>query len=250
MAGPEARGDGEDGAARLVLALDVEDRASAERLAASVHGHADVMKVGLGLYLREGDAVVRSLVEQGWPVFLDLKFHDIPATVGAAVAAAAELGVEMLTVHASGGARMLETAVEARGAASRPLILGVTLLTSLGEDDLTRMSWPVKPLAAVRVLAQLARDAGCDGVVASPREVAQLRRQLGPDVTLVVPGIRPAGTAAGDQARTATPAAAVRAGADYLVVGRPIRRADDPAAAAARIRGEMEAAGGGGGAAE
>jgi len=177
-------------------------------------------------------------------VFLDLKYHDIPATVSGAVEAAARLGVGLLTVHASGGATMLRAATAAAQTTgdARPRILAVTVLTSLDRAALHHeLGVPLAVEGHAAHLALLARDAGCDGVVASPREAARLRLILGPGAVIVTPGIRPAGGRADDQARTATPAAAMRAGADYLVVGRPITGAPDPAAAAAAVLAEMAA---------
>jgi orotidine-5'-phosphate decarboxylase len=179
---------------------------------------------------------------RGGRVFLDLKYHDIPATVAGADEAAARLGVGLLTVHASGGAAMLRAATAAARAAGqdRPRIVAVTVLTSLDRAALHReLGVPVSVEGHAVHLADLARAAGCDGVVASPREAGRLRAALGAAAVIVTPGIRPAGGAADDQARVATPAAAVRAGADYLVVGRPITGAPDPAAAAAAILAEM-----------
>ncbi len=180
----------------------------------------------------------------GLPVFLDLKFHDIPNTVADAVRAALSLAPVMLTVHASGGAAMMRAAADAaeEAGANRPLVLGVTVLTSLGAEDLaaTGLAGPV-PDQVMR-LARLAQASGLDGVVCSAREVAALRAECGAAFTLVVPGIRPAGAAAGDQKRTATPAEAVAAGADYLVIGRPVTGADDAAQAARAIIDEIEAA--------
>jgi orotidine-5'-phosphate decarboxylase len=187
---------------------------------------------------------VRRAAGGGLPVFLDLKFHDIPNTVADAVRAALALAPVMLTVHASGGAAMMRAAADAaeEAGANRPLVLGVTVLTSLGADDLaaTGLAGPV-PDQVMR-LARLAQASGLDGVVCSAREVAALRAECGAAFKLVVPGIRPAGAAAGDQKRTATPAEAIAAGADYLVVGRPVTGADDPAQAARAIIDEIEAA--------
>jgi orotidine-5'-phosphate decarboxylase len=182
--------------------------------------------------------------KRGGRVFLDLKYHDIPAIVAGAVREAARLGVTLLTVHASGGAAMLRAAAEAAAATGRdrPRILAVTVLTSLDRATLLReLGVPVAVEGHAVALAGLARAAGCDGVVASPREAARLRAILGRDALIVTPGVRPAGGATDDQVRTATPAAACRAGADYLVVGRPITGAPDPAAAAVSILAEMPA---------
>jgi len=223
---------------RLAVALDVADEAAARGWAERLRGHADVLKVGLQLFTACGPSLVRELVAQGWGVFLDLKLHDIPATVAGATAAACDLGVELLTVHASGGPRMLEAAVRARGDASTRL-LGVSVLTSLGRDDLERLGWQREPISCVVHLCAMARDCGCDGVVASVHETGAVRAECGEGLVIATPGIRPAGSAVDDQARVATPAAAVEAGADYLVVGRPILRAADPVLAAREIRSEM-----------
>jgi len=192
------------------------------------------------LVKRAGPEVVRRIVGRGERVFLDLKFHDIPNTVAGAVASASQLGVSLLTVHGLGGKAMLEAAVGALPALGMRL-LAVTVLTSHDEASLGEIGVG-RPLAdQVRDLARLARSAGVDGVVASPHEVALIREACGADFVIVTPGIRPAGARAGDQARAATPAAALSAGADYLVVGRPVTEADDPAAAAQAIVKEMEA---------
>jgi orotidine-5'-phosphate decarboxylase len=198
-----------------------------------------MFKVGSQLSTAAGPGVVRSIVARGQHVFLDLKFHDIPNTVAGAVASAAQLGVSLLTVHALGGRAMLEAAAGALPAMGMRL-LAITVLTSHDEKSLGEVG-VVRPLPEeVRDLARLARAAGVDGVVASPHEVALLREACGKDLLIVAPGIRPAGARAGDQARAATPAAALTAGADYLVVGRPITEAKDPAAAARAIVREME----------
>ncbi len=229
---------------RVFVALDTPDAGRALSLAGSLAGVVGGVKLGKAFFTANGPEGVKRIAAAGLPVFLDLKFHDIPATVADAVRAALPLAPVMLTVHASGGAAMMAVAAEAAGeaGADRPLVLGVTVLTSLGEDDLaaTGLAGPV-PDQVMR-LARLAQTSGLDGVVCSAREVAALRAECGAGFTLVVPGIRPAGAAAGDQKRTATPAEAVAAGADYLVIGRPITGADDPAQAARAIAGEMEAA--------
>ena len=200
--------------------------------------------MGSVLFTAAGPAAVEMVRKRGGRVFLDLKYHDIPATVTGAVEAAVRLGVGLLTVHASGGAAMLRAAAAAAGAAGRdrPQIVAVTVLTSLDRAALHReLGVPIAVEGQAVHLAALAREAGCDGVVASPREAGRLRAILGPAVVIVTPGIRPAGGSADDQARIATPAIAVRAGADYLVVGRPITGAADPAAAAAAILAEIPA---------
>lgn len=227
---------------RLVVALDVPDADVALRAAERLTGHADVLKVGLELFTAEGPALVRRLVSMGWGVFLDLKIHDIPATAGRTARVAADLGVELLTLHASGGRRMLEAAREGRGEGRLPRLLGVTVLTSQGPDDLRETGIDEGLAERVDRLCSLARRGGCDGVVASVREAAAIKAAHGDAFLVATPGIRPPGAGADDQTRVATPADAVRAGADYLVVGRPIMRAEDPVVAADAIRAQMDAA--------
>ena len=229
---------------RLIVALDTPELAEAEALVERLAGVVGLYKVGAQLFTAVGPAAVEMVRKRGGRVFLDLKYHDIPATVAGAVREAARLGVTLLTVHASGGAGMLRAAAEAAAAAGRerPRILAVTVLTSLDRASLQReVGVPVSVAGHAVHLAGLARAAGCDGVVASPREAGQLRAALGRGPLIVTPGIRPAGVGADDQARVATPAVARRAGADYLVVGRPITGAADPAAAAAAIVAEISA---------
>ncbi len=215
-------------------------------MAEKLRGHVGLFKVGSQLFTAEGPAVARHLAGLGEKIFLDLKFHDIPNTVRAAAREGARMGVSMLNIHASGGRRMMEAALEgAREGSSgrdRPLILAVTVLTSLGNDDLAEIGVSLRAEAAVVRLAGLAQRAGLDGVVASPQEIAAVRRACGPDFVVVTPGIRPASAAADDQTRNATAEQATRAGADYLVVGRPITSAGDPAAADDAIVAEMEKA--------
>jgi orotidine-5'-phosphate decarboxylase len=220
---------------RLIVALDTTDTARATGWADAVAPHCGMFKLGLEFFLANGAAGVRAIT--GRPIFLDLKLHDIPNTVAGAVRAVLPLAPRMLTVHAAGGAAMVGAArhaAEAAGAA-RPMILAVTVLTSLHEADLAATGVPGPPAAQVLRLARLAVAAGADGLVCSPLEVAMLRDALGTGPALVVPGIRPAGSAAGDQARTMTPEEAVAAGADWIVVGRPITAAPDAAQAAAAI---------------
>jgi orotidine-5'-phosphate decarboxylase len=227
---------------RLIVALDAPELAEAEALVDRLAGAVGMYKVGAQLFTAAGPAAVEMVKKRGGRVFLDLKFHDIPATVAGAVREAARLGVTLLTVHASGGAAMLRAAAETAATAGheRPRILAVTVLTSLDRLALQReLGVPASVEEHVGRLAGLARAAGCDGVVASPREAGSLRAVLGRDLLIVTPGIRPAGARADDQARVATPAVARRAGADYLVVGRPITDAADPAAAAAAIVEEI-----------
>jgi orotidine-5'-phosphate decarboxylase len=225
---------------RLIVALDVPEEALAMVLVDALAGEVGMFKVGSQLFTAAGPDVVRGIVAKGEHVFLDLKFHDIPNTVAGAVASAARLGVSLITVHGLGGRAMLEAAAGAIPAMGTRL-LAITVLTSHDEKTLGEVGVG-RPLGEeVRELARLARSAGIDGVVASPHEVPLLREACGKDMLIVTPGIRPAGARSGDQARAATPAAALAAGADYLVVGRPITEARDPAAAARAIVDEMEA---------
>ena len=220
---------------RVIVALDTSDPTRAAGWATAVAPHCGMFKLGLEFFLANGAGGMRAIA--GRPIFLDLKLHDIPNTVAGAVRAVLPLRPRLLTVHAAGGAAMLAAARQAAEAAGpeRPLILAVTVLTSLAAEDLTATGIPDPPPTQVLRLARLAVAAGADGLVCSPLEVAMLRRELGPRPTLVVPGIRPAGSASGDQARTMTPQQAVAAGADWIVVGRPITAAPDPAQAAAEI---------------
>lgn len=221
--------------ARLAVALDVADGARAIALAAELAAEVGVFKIGLELFTREGPAVARAIASTGARIFLDLKLHDIPNTVERAVTAAAALpGVAYLTVHSSGGPAMLAAAVRARQACGpgAPELLGVTVLTSLDASDLRAIGVDAEPRQQTVRLARLALAAGLDGLVCSASEAAALRAEFGPGPRLVVPGIRPAGSATGDQKRTATPAAALQAGASLLVVGRPITEAGNPLSAA------------------
>lgn len=224
----------------LCYPLDYPDVSSAVAGANRVATNVDVLKVGLELFVEGGPAVVRAVAELGKPIFLDLKLHDIPETVHRAVLRAADLGVRYLTVHAGGGVRMLNAAQEAvvKSGASLTL-LGVTVLTSIDAAELAELGVTRPPAEQALHLAQLGHAAGLRGFVCSPEEVAYLRHSLGADSILVTPGVRPAGTDAGDQKRVATPGAAVRAGSSMLVVGRPIRDAKDPNGAAQSIRAEM-----------
>lgn len=231
------------GAERIVAAIDTADPARAAALAeALAPPRCGVLKLGLELFAAQGPEAVRRLAARA-PVFLDLKLHDIPNTVAGAVRALAPLRPAMLTLHAAGGAAMLAAAREAAEAAGgvRPILLAVTVLTSLDEAALAATGVAGGAAAQVVRLGRLAMAAGADGLVCSPREVAPLRQALGAAPLLVVPGIRPAGAAAGDQARTATPAEAVADGADWIVVGRPITGAADPVAAAAAIAASLAA---------
>ncbi|MDR3530231.1 MAG: orotidine-5'-phosphate decarboxylase [Rhodopila sp.] len=219
----------------LIVALDTVDTDRARRWAESVSPHAGLLKLGLEFFLANGADGFRGIT--GAPIFLDLKLHDIPNTVAGGVRAVLPLRPRMLTVHASGGSAMIQAAHQAAANAGpdRPMILAVTVLTSLNQNALRAIGVSATPAEQVLRLGRLAIDAGADGLVCSPLEVAMLRQALGPAVKLVVPGIRPEGAAAGDQARTMTPAQAVKAGADWIVVGRPITGADNPGTAAADI---------------
>jgi orotidine-5'-phosphate decarboxylase len=214
--------------AEVIVALDLDSAASVERLLDRLP-RLGWAKVGATLFAREGPAIVRRLQDQGARVFLDLKWHDIPHQVAGAVRAAADLGVDLATVHAFGGSAMLEAAQSVAGTVR---LVAVTVLTSLDGPALTAVLGraDARPLPEVLRLGAMAREAGLAGVVAAPTEVGPLREALGPDAWLVTPGIRPAGSGGDDQRRTATAAEAVRAGATHLVVGRPITGADDPAA--------------------
>jgi orotidine-5'-phosphate decarboxylase len=226
---------------RLIVALDVSDAAQARAIAGQVGEAAGFFKVGKQLFTAEGPQVVRDLVASRRRVFLDLKFHDIPTTVAGAVAAASQLGVGMVTVHAAGGSRMLKAALDSAGPTG-PMILAVTVLTSLTDADMTEIGIGGLVRDQALRMAFLARRCGCPGIVVSPHEAAEIRRDLGSGFAIVTPGIRPAGSPAGDQSRIATPADAIRAGATHLVVGRPITAAHDPAAAARSVLAEIDQA--------
>jgi len=230
---------------RVIVALDCADAAKALALVARLDPTACALKVGSEMFVSAGPEPVRQLVAKGFRVFLDLKFHDIPNTVAQACGAATRLGVWMINIHAAGGRAMLVAAKEAvahaaaeRGA-PRPLLLAVTLLTSLDADDVAEIGYAQAPEGVVLRLARLAADCGLDGVVCSALEAPTLRRALGAGFTLVTPAIRPVGTGAHDQARLMTPEAAMANGADYLVIGRAITQAADPAAELARINGSL-----------
>jgi orotidine-5'-phosphate decarboxylase len=228
-----------DARQRLIVALDVSTAAAARQIVAAVGDSAHTYKVGMQLYTAEGPSIVRDLVASGRRVFLDLKYHDIPNTVGAAVREATQLGVSMLTVHASGAGKMLRAAVDAGSCAPEMMILAVTVLTSLDENDLAEVGIRDGVTDEVSRLASLALSAGCHGVVTSSHEASTLRAELGGHFLIVTPGVRPAGSSHGDQARVVTPAEAIAAGASHIVVGRPITEAVDPAAAARTILGQM-----------
>src|SRR5271154_5953198 len=237
---PPVADDKSDVRAKLIVALDVSSAAAAQKIVAAVGDSALTYKVGMQLYTAEGPQVVRDLVASGRRVFLDLKYHDIPTTVAAAVHEAATLGVSMLTVHAAGGAKMLHAAVDA-ARANNPalLVLGVTVLTSLDENELEKVGFRGTVRDEVLRLAALALDNGCKGIVTSAHETAAVRAELGHNFAIVTPGVRPAGSSHGDQVRVATPAEAIAAGASHIVVGRPITEAADPAAAARAILGQI-----------
>jgi orotidine-5'-phosphate decarboxylase len=227
---------------RLIVALDVSSAAAAREIVAAVGDSASAYKVGMQLYTAEGPGIVRDLIAAGRHVFLDLKYHDIPTTVGAAVREAAQLGVNMLTVHATGGSKMLRAASDAAMAVNPHLVvLGVTVLTSMDDNDLAKMGLRGGVLEQVQRLAALALSNGCKGVVASARESAALRAEFGNDFAIVTPGVRPAGSGPDDQARVVTPAEAIAAGATHIVVGRPITGARDPGAEARAILGQLAA---------
>ena len=235
-----------DGKSRIAVALDASDRGRILELARLVAGEAGVLKVGLEAFCAHGPALVAEVAALA-PVFLDLKLHDIPNTVGGAAAAAARTGASLLNVHAGGGREMMRVAGErAREAASvagfpAPQVIAVTVLTSLDAAALAEVGFDGSPQTAALRLAVLAKESGLDGVVCSPEEIVAIRAACGPGFLLVVPGIRPTGSAAADQKRIATPGSAAKAGADLLVIGRPITGAADPAAAAREIAREIEA---------
>ena len=227
----------------LIVALDFAAGAEALAFADRISGSGCAVKVGKELFTREGPAIVAALQARGLRVFLDLKFHDIPNTVAAACRAAADLGVWMVNVHASGGSEMMAAAREALASVQgRPLLIAVTVLTSLDRPRLAEVGLDLEPAQQVERLARLAAISGLDGVVCSPKEISLVKAACGTGFLAVTPGVRPAGSAQDDQQRVATPGAACRAGADQLVIGRPITRADDPMAAIAAIAAEIAAA--------
>jgi orotidine-5'-phosphate decarboxylase len=232
-----------DPRSRLIVALDVPDRSAALGAAERLSGHVGYFKLGLEIFTREGPRLVEEILNRGEKIFLDLKLHDIPNTVRGAVRSACRLGIHMLTVHASGGPNMLEAAYqEAQSAASPPLLLAVTALTSLSREDMARIGIAGSVENWVDRLAGLAYESGIRGIVASAGELPALHRRFGGEMRFMIPGIRPAGSALQDQSRTATPAEAIGAGADYVVVGRPILQAPDPAGAADSIVEEIRRA--------
>lgn len=225
---------------RIIVALDFEREADALSLVERLEPSRCRLKVGKEMFTRSGPQLVEKLVTKGYDIFLDLKFHDIPNTVAGACRSAADLGVWMINVHALGGKRMMVAAREAlEKGGNRPRLIAVTILTSMGEDDIAQIGLSGTPAENVTRLALLAQEAGLDGVVCSPREVAELRETIKADFNLVTPGIRPAWSEKGDQTRITTPADAIRLGSDYLVIGRPITGAEDPMSALARIEEEL-----------
>jgi len=225
----------------IICALDTQEVADATRMATLVRPHVGAVKLGLEFFTANGAAGVQAITQLGVPLFLDLKFHDIPNTVAKAIAATAGLDMFMFTVHTSGGAAMLRAAVEAADRIAqttgkpRPMVIGVTLLTSLDAADVAQLGYRDALPEQVLRLADLAQSTGLDGVVCSPFEIAPIRKTCGQGLKLIVPGIRPEGSAAGDQKRILTPQQALENGADYLVIGRPITGAENPAAAAQAI---------------
>lgn len=230
---------------RLIFALDVGEKGKARELIAGLKEHVGVFKVGLQLFSREGPSIVEELHRQGAKCFLDLKFHDIPTTVAQAAQYAAEMGVYMFNVHASGGREMMRAAAEAVRRVRRkepPILLAVTILTSMDDDALRKVGFSFKSKEAVFNLARLAKESGMDGVVASPEEILGIKFGIKGDFTVVTPGVRPLTAQKDDHKRAATAAKAIEAGADFIVVGRPIRDAKDPAQAADQICGEIAGA--------
>jgi len=229
---------------RIIVPLDLPTAPEALAFVERLRGRVGMFKVGLQLFTAAGPDIVRAIVRSGEKVFLDLKFHDIPNTVAQATASAATLGASFIDMHLTGGPRMIRAAVESArttpGVARPPRLLGITILTSLEESDLETigMRGPVAERAVD--LARMGQDAGLDGVVASPHEIARIKEACGSGFIVVTPGIRPSGASHQDQRRVMTPAHALRAGADYLVIGRPIMEAPDPAAAVASIAQEMQ----------
>ena len=229
-----------DARERLIVALDVGSLAEARRIVDLLGQSVQTFKVGKQLFTAEGPQAVRDLVRSGRKVFLDLKYHDIPTTVGAAVREAASLDVNMVTVHASGGGKMLRAAVEAaRDINPAVKVLAVTVLTSLTDNDLEKMGVRGRVEDQVLRLAAMAIANGCQGIVASAHEASALRNELGQEFVIVTPGVRPPGTGHGDQARVVTPEEAIASGATHIVVGRPITEAADPAAEARAILGQI-----------
>ncbi len=215
--------------ARIIIALDFKDEASTLALVAQLKPSLCKLKVGKELFVRCGPSLVKKLIKQGFDVFLDLKFHDIPNTVAAACQAAADMGVWMVNVHASGGRKMMTYAKEAiEQCQHKPLLIGVTVLTSLSRQDISEIGLDLEPSEQVLRLAKLAYDSGLDGVVCSPQEASMLKQNIAQDFYLVTPGVRPKGADIGDQQRIMTPSQALAQGSDYLVIGRPITAHPEP----------------------
>ena len=225
---------------KLIIALDVETPAEALGLVRELHSVAGMFKVGSQLLTSAGPQIVKDIIALESKVFLDLKFHDIPHQVAGAARSAAELGVSLFTIHASGGGEMMRRAVESVSDRSRTKVLAITVLTSIDETVLSEIGVPSSPADAVIRLMKLAEASGVDGVVASPQEIETIRHAVSNDFLIVTPGIRPATSQSGDQKRVATPGAAIAAGASYIVVGRPITGAANPLEAAREIVTEME----------
>jgi orotidine-5'-phosphate decarboxylase len=225
---------------RLAVALDFPNEHEALKLVIRLDQSCQWFKVGMELYYAAGNGIVHQLRDRGFNVFLDLKLHDIPNTVAGAVRSATHAGASLLTIHATGGAAMMSAAAEAASAPGSPRLLAVTVLTSMDANELAGIGITASPAEQVLRLARLAQASGIDGMVCSPEEVAALRKETGPNTLLVIPGIRPTGSAIEDQKRIATPAQAITHGASMLVVGRPITRAHDPAEAAQAILKEIE----------
>lgn len=224
---------------KIIIALDFKDESSTLNLVDQLTPELCRLKVGKELFVRCGPSLVKKLINKGFDVFLDLKFHDIPNTVAAACQAAADMGVWMVNVHASGGRKMMQAAREAiENSDSKPLLIGVTILTSLSRSDIAEVGLDVEPVDQVLRLAQLAHDSGLDGVVCSPREVSLIKQKIAQEFCLVTPGVRPAGSEIGDQQRIMTPGDALNAGSDYLVIGRPITASPDPIQALMAIHKE------------
>jgi orotidine-5'-phosphate decarboxylase len=228
---------------RLIVALDVPSADAAMELVDRLQGTCRWFKVGMELYYAAGNAVIDRLIDRGFKVFLDLKLHDIPNTVAGAVRSVAGSGASLLTIHAGGGEQMMRAAAQAATAPNAPELLAVTVLTSMDAAELSAVGVADAPSEQVLRLARLAKTSGVSGLVCSPKEVAAVRQAMGPSARLVIPGIRPAGLAGGDdQRRVATPAQTIARGASMLVVGRPITQAQDPAEAAAAILAEIRSA--------
>ena len=224
----------------IIIALDYKDEVSTMQLVEQLDNSLCRLKVGKELFVRCGPSLVHKLIDKGFDVFLDLKFHDIPNTVAAACSAAADMGVWMVNVHASGGRKMMIAAREAiANSAHQPLLIAVTVLTSLSRQDIAETGLDIEPEQQVKRLAQLAQAAGLDGVVCSPCEASMLKQLLGSEFYLVTPGVRPDGSNVGDQQRIMTPRAALAAGSDYLVIGRPITAAENPLASLQSIQQEI-----------